>query len=74
MGWVTCGLLVGFLWVTFWENASRGHFEGTVTLPGGSITVRFGFLDPAIQIWEAFVGPAQSICLCPQTHFIPVFI
>ena len=32
---VTCGLLV--------------HSEGTVTLPGGSITVRFGFLDPAIE-------------------------
>ena len=57
---VTCGLLV--------------HSEGTVTLPGGSITVRFCFLDPAIEIWEAFVGPAQSICLRPQTHFIPVFV
>ena len=33
---VTCGLLV--------------HSEGTVTLPGTSITVRFAFLDPAIEI------------------------
>ena len=65
---------MGHLWVTFWENASFGHFEGTVTLNGGSITVRFGFLDSAIEIRGASVGPAQSICLCPQTHFIPAFI
>ena len=65
---------MGHVWVTFLENASRGNFEGTVTLPGGSITVRFGFLDPAIEIRGASVGPAHSICLCPQTHFILVFI